>query len=135
MATGSTAATWQTPGANSLVYSEANAAGDITTTSTTDVQATSMTLTPGAGTYYVTFSTDWSNGTNSTSMYANLYANGSLVTNSERQYAKGTSAMRCDLALGALVTVAAAQAIEVKWRVSAGTGTMGNRSLFLLKVA
>lgn len=36
-------------------YSSVNAAAEITTTSTTDVVATGMTLTPGAGTYSVLF--------------------------------------------------------------------------------
>jgi len=34
-----------------------------------------------------------------------------------------------------IVTVADAQAIDIRWRVSAGTGTMGDRILTLLKVA
>jgi len=115
-------------------YNHTNAAGDITTTSTTDVAVTSMTLTPGAGTYIVTFSSDWSNASGNANMFASVFANGTKVTNSERQYSRGNQTLRATITLVCVATVAAGQAIDVRWRVSAGTGTMGNRSLTLLKV-
>lgn len=113
--------------------SEVNAAGDITTTSTTDVISTNMTITPGAGTYQVIFSSDWINSANNTSMFISCYQNGTQITNSSRQYLKASANMRVGVTVSCLATVSAGQAIDIRWRVSNGTGTMGNRSLSLIK--
>jgi len=113
---------------------EVNAAGDITTGSTTDVVSTSMTLTPGAGTYQVIFSGDLSLSA-AGSIYTSCYANGSQVANSQRTHTRATNSLRTGVFVTCVVTVAAAQAIDIRWRVSTGTGTMGNRSLSLIKVA
>jgi len=113
---------------------EVSAAGDITTGSTTDTPATSMTRTPGAGTYQVVFSSDLSLSA-AGSIFVSCYANGVLVPNSSRTHTRATTSMRTGVAVTCIATVAAAQAIDIRWRVSTGTGTMGNRSLSLIKVA
>lgn len=110
------------------------ASGDTTTSSSSDVAVPSMTLTPGAGTYFVFFTSDWSNSGNNASQFASCYANGVKVGNSERQYARSTTSKRDGLAINCFATVDDAQAIEVRWRVSNGTGTIGNRTLTLLRV-
>jgi hypothetical protein len=113
---------------------EVNAAGDITSNSHSDIVATSMTLTPGAGTYQVVFSSDLSIGGNG-SVYVNCYAGAVLVPNSERTHTREGHTIRVSVAVTCVATVSAAQAIDIRWRVPSNTATMGNRSLFLLKVA
>lgn len=119
----------------SLSYLESTVSGDTTTGSNSDVVVSSMTLTPGAGTYLVVFSSDWSNSGNNTSQFVSCYANGVKVGNSERQYARATTSKRDGVAINCIATVAAGQAIDIRWRVSGGTGTLGNRSISLIKVA
>jgi hypothetical protein len=114
---------------------ETNAAGTITTTSTTDTLVTGMTLTPGAGTYLVFFSSDWQNGTNNASNFATIYAGGTAVANSARQYTRPNALIRVGVMVSGVATVTDGQSIEIRWRVSAGTGTMGNRSLMLIQVS
>lgn len=116
------------------VTSVAEASGDITTTSTSDVLATSMTLTPAAGTYQVWFTTSVDNGSNNTRVFASIYAGGVQTAASERQFARATQAITGVLATSAKVTVNGSQAIEALWRVSAGTGTMHQRTLVIMKV-
>lgn len=115
-------------------YNEVNAAGTITTTSTTDVVATSMTITPGAGTYQVMFTTDINNNTNATTTTVSCYQNGSIVTNSSRQFITSATTLRVPMSVSCIATVAAGQAIDIRWKVSSGTGSMGARSLSLIKV-
>jgi len=109
--------------------------GTITTTSTTDVLATGMSITPGAGTYLVWFTGSVSHGTNNGSVFPSIYAAGAQVPASERQYNRANSSMTTPFACAARVTVAAGQAIAGYWRGSSGTSTMYQRTLMLLKVA
>lgn len=120
---------------SSLSYQSANAAGDTTTGSTTDVVVGSMTLTLGAGTYLVFFTSDWSNSTSNGSQWLSCFANGVQVPGSERRYSRSTTSKRDGVALNCVATVAAGQAIDIRWRVSGGTGTLGTRALSLIKVA
>lgn len=121
--------------AAAITYFQVSASGDITTTSTSDTTVLLMTLTPGAGTYQVLFSSDVALDVSGT-IYLNCYANTTKVTNSERQHLRGPQAIRDMVALTCIATVAAAQTITIRWRVTSGAvGTMGNRSLTLIKVA
>lgn len=114
-----------------------SASGNITTTSTSDVLATGMTLTPPSGTYMVFFQTSLSHGSNGGSAYANIYAGGSLVANSEIQFKRSSQNMIVPSSInGILTTVNGSQAIEARWRVNSGTGTMNiYRYLSVLRVA
>jgi hypothetical protein len=108
----------------------------ITTTQVTDV-LTDLTFTPGAGTYLAMVSAEGSMNKNSQEVFASLYANGVQVADSERVVG-GQANNIGNLKLQSVVTVADAQAIDVRWRISSaaggGTGTMGARSLILLKI-
>lgn len=125
--------------AGALTHFHATAAGDIQTTSTTFILAAGMTLTPGAGDYLVWFSSAAQNSTDSADTIAAAFANGVEVVNSSRMiepHTHGSFSMG-RWGIGTIAKVAglgAGQAIEIRWRVSAGTGTLGNRSLTLLKV-
>jgi hypothetical protein len=125
---------WATAG-GSIAHSEVNAAGDVTTTSTSDVVVTSMSITPGAGSYIVYFSTSIRQSNNGDSVFLSVYANGVQVTNSQRQYTRAGGATQDVAMIMAKSTVAAGQAIDIRWRVNSNTGTLGNRALVLLKVA
>lgn len=116
-------------------YSEVNAAGAITTTSATDVVMTSMTLTPGVGTWQVVFSTDVFQSAATNSTFLSIYANAAQVTNSLRQVGVVSATTRMAVSVTGVATVAAGQAIDIRWRASAGTSTAGNRSLILIRVA
>lgn len=125
-------------GVSEIDFLEVNAAGDITTTSTTDVVATGMTITPGAGTYSVKFSTQLQSSTGGGQVFTTVYGNASAITNSQRQFIRTGifgGNVRLTQVNTASVTVAASQAIDIRWRVNAGTGTMGNRSLTLQREA
>lgn len=115
-------------------HAEVNAAGDITTTSLTDTPVTGMTVTPGTGMWQVLFSSDWSNSNNAGDLFASCFANGIKVPNSERRYVRGNQIQRSSIIVSCITQVAAGQAIDIRWRVTSATGTMGNRSLTVLKV-
>lgn len=116
------------PGASTVV----SATGDTTTMSGVDVLVASMTQTPGAGTYIVIFSGSMQNSSASNTTETNVYSNGVLVADSERRHdGNSASAFTCF----AKVTVGAGQAIEGRWRVSAGTGTMHERQLIVIAAA
>lgn len=115
----------------------------ITTTSTAaigsmTVVATNMTLTPGSGTYLTSFSSDISNSGNVNDTDIELYVNGVAVANTSRGIREAGAAMNgafIGVSLSnKLITVGASQAVEIRWRVSAGTGSMRARNLTLLKV-
>lgn len=115
---------------------EATAIANTTTTSTTDVLTNAMTLTPPAGTYMVLFSGSVTNTAGSAQVSTSIYSGGVQVASSERVYQNvifgaDTDAPFCCVAI---VTVNGAQAIEGRWRVSGGTGTMFQRSLQIFEV-
>lgn len=121
---------------------QATATNDITTSSTTDVVATGMTLTPPAGTYLVWFSgsvsTSYQNASEIVSM--SIYYNNSQIQSSE------VSAFSIDSNLLnpyspftsiAKITTDGTNSIEGRWRTSnaADISTMYQRNLTILKVA
>jgi hypothetical protein len=113
---------------------EANATGDTTTTSLTDVLVNAMTLTPAAGTYLVLFTGSAQNDSATSMVWANIYAGGTLVGSSEREMGLKQADNAAPFACVARVTVNGAQTIEGRWRTDKGTATMHERSLAILKV-
>ena len=120
--------------------SPVTASGTITTTAanTAPVVATSMTLTPAAGTYYVTFKGNgWISNSGTVGYYAeaSIFAGGVQATDSMQQFSDAPSyntPFFCD----AVVVVSGSQAIEGRWGVAGGgTGTMyGTRTMNFLKI-
>lgn len=107
----------------------------ITTTSTSDIIATGMTLTPVAGTYMVTFSSSVSG-----SVILSLWSGGQPVLGTERiTISKAIEHYwRNDInnvMTQGIVTVDGSQEIEVRWRVSDHTGTMYARNLSIMQVS
>jgi hypothetical protein len=117
-----------------LVSTSATATGTITTTSLTDVLMTTMTITPDAGTYLAIFSCSASNSNAGKSVFASFYVNGVQVSATERQVS-GSANNFANLATNAIITPAGGQAVEVRWRVDANTGTTSNRILNLIRIA
>jgi len=118
-----------------LNATEATATGTINTSSTTDVLATSMTITPAAGTYLVIFASTVSSDANSGLVYTSIWAAGAQVAASELSGNPKNSPDRHAHTNIAKVTVNGAQAIEGRWRVGSGTGSMYQRTLEIVKVA
>lgn len=116
--------------ANSLVESTV----DATTTSLTDVLLTGMTITPPAGTYAVIFhSSTVNSGNGAERNYFSIYVNGIKDAASEKRIGISGGAVS-DISCGGIAVVNGSQAIEVRWRVIAGTGTAYQRKLVLLRL-
>jgi len=107
-----------------------------TTTSTSFVAMTGMTITtPAAGTYLVNFSTSTVNSGNSADRnYFALYVGGSIVSHTERRVGISGGAY-VPAVISAIVSVDGSQNIEVRWRVTAGTGTVQQRTLSAVRIA
>lgn len=130
--------------ANGLLVSgisktEVSATADATTTSTTDVLMTSMTITPVAGTYLAIFSGTVDHSNQNVAVVTSLYVGGVLKTDSvrgpiPRTNAVGAVTMSPSVAITGIVTVNGAQAIEVRWKTSAGTATVHQRTLSIFRI-
>lgn len=118
-----------------MAISEITDVNDTTTTSTTDVLLTNMTLTPGAGEYLAVFSTD-TNAAAAATIGCGIYVGGTQQAHSDRtQFQEGSIVGEASpLMTHAWVTVAAGQAVEIKWRTSASTATSHRRSLQLFPI-
>lgn len=140
LTSGTTAASWdseyviQAPVATEVAFSS-----NITTTSTTDVVLTGMTITPISGTYLVMFST-WLTASAASNVHTmSIYVNGVQNAGSIRAaipFSSASLAATQDIPLStnAIVTVNGSQAIDIRWRTSAGTATAHNGTLDILKV-
>lgn len=111
------------------------ATSDITTTSATDVVATGTSVTPAAGTYLVWLAGSFESSNASAVMFASIYMAGVQVAASEREIDAPGSNESSDFTCIARVTVNGAQAIDGRWRTTAGTATMHERQVMLLRVA
>ena len=80
-----TAAVWRVGGFNNNNLQFVTATASTTTTSIVHVALDSMTITPGGGTYWVTFSATGSNNKNSQQTIAVIRHNGVQITETERE--------------------------------------------------
>lgn len=96
---------------------------------------TTMTITPAAGTYQATFSSSMTPSTTSGVFQYGIFNDAAIVAHSQRT--AGSFNGYFTLMTQAVVTVNGSQAINVRWRKSAGSGSgdMFERSLFLLRIA
>jgi len=138
-ATSGTTATWQTPD-SVTTYSEITSVTTTSTTSATYVVINGMTVTPVAGTYYVTFSASAEKTVmSSTTTYA-IHGGGTIIDHSERKFGWDGGGQTNDIAISmhtqAVVTVNGAENIDVKYLDGGqGTTTVHKRSMFLWKIA
>jgi hypothetical protein len=96
-----------------------------------------MSITPGAGDYLVWFSGSVENSAAGVTNVS-LYLNGGQIAHTERQITTEASipATSFPVALHARLTgVSAGQAIDVRWRTSAGTATMHQRTLVVAPIS
>lgn len=116
-------------------YKSVSSSVATTTTSITDVLTDGMTITPRAGTYLVSFSSQFSNllATPAIATFS-VYANGIQISDSVRKLTSLVSTTPVELQT--IVIVTSGQAIEVKWKIDsvANSLSLGNRTLILTKV-
>ena len=108
-----------------------------TTTSITDALTDGMSITPRAGIYLVSFSSQFKNvaATPATALATfSVYVNGIQIPDSVRKLTSLITAASVELQT--VVTVASGQTIEVKWNIDsvANTLSLGTRTLIITKV-
>jgi hypothetical protein len=113
----------------------ATATAQHSTTSTTDILANGMTLTPASGTYMVWFTGTYDNSVKGNDVICSIYAGGSRENASESVYAPGGNNYKAGFACVARVTVNGSQAIEGKFKAGGATASVYARTLSILKVA
>ena len=93
-----------------------------------------MTVTPGAGDYIVVFTGSYENTNSNKQGPISIYNNGTQIAASVVQcLSPGNQAT--PIATQAYITgLGAGQAIEVKWKVLANTGTFHQRTMIVQKV-
>jgi hypothetical protein len=103
------------------------------TSSPSDVLVPSMTLTPAAGTYQVWFS--GSVDASGETVFLSIYSGGAQASGSESTASATFGAHDEPFCCVARVVVNGSQAIEGRWRVSANSVNIGDRTLMIKRVA
>lgn len=106
------------------------------TTSTTFTTISETTITPAAGTYMVYYnSTAQSNSNNTTFEFA-FFLNGTVISNTVRQYNVTTSGIRLGATIIAVITVNGTDQIDTRLRVTAAGSTITtyNRSMTAVRI-
>lgn len=141
LTSGTTAASWDSEYIlQNPVGTEVSFAANITTTSATDVLLTGMTQTPVAGIYFVCFSTWLTHSTAAATATISIYVGGVLNTATIRTVIPFPGGLLTPatldvlVATNAIVTVNGSQAIEIRWKTSAGTATAHNGSYDLIRI-
>jgi len=117
-----------------LANQTVTATADDTTASGTDNDIAGMTITPAAGTYFVSFSGSVNSSANSaTRMVISIYAGVTQVSGSERDIGISGGANVC-AHTQAVVTVNGSEAIEARWRAVVGTQTCHDRSMTIIRL-
>ncbi len=111
---------------------DVNSVSPVNTTSPSDVLMSGMTITPLAGIYFVAFSSLVNGSTGVVAVFTSIYTGGVQAPPTERSM---TGIVPASLTSIGRVTVNGSQAIEGRWRVSSGTGTVTSRCLLIMAVA
>lgn len=109
-----------------------------TTSSLSYTQVTSMTSTPGAGSYIAFFNGSVSTASGGTTVFIALYVNGVITSHSVRRFVGsnfGTTDIG-DISFSAIISgLGAGEIVEVRWKIDAtDVATIYERSLTLLKL-
>lgn len=131
---GTAAGTWLTRSRFEPFASEASSAAGMSINSTTDVLITTMTITPAAGTYRVTFDCAATATTNNSTLGFAVYAGGTINTNSNKTFQVDPANTIYFFGTSGTVTVDGTQAIEIRGRRSAGTTTVNNRNMYIERI-
>jgi hypothetical protein len=108
-----------------------------TTASISDVLVSDMVLHPSAGTYVVSFTSQFNNLAPSPAIALatfSVYANGILIPDSVRKLTSLVTA--APVSLQTIATVTSGQTIEIRWNIDTALSTLslGNRILTITKV-
>lgn len=123
-----------------LVTSTVSAQSTVTTTSATPAVYGSMTLTPIAGNYLVSFDTYVQSTAGGNSITMGLYVAGTVVSTSPRtiQFPTATlidSGYPFYIGIqGQIITVTGSQTVDIRWSTNGGTASGFNRTLTLVKL-
>lgn len=125
--------TWIDP-ASGLTINSASSTVSYQTTSDTYVVIPGMTITPGAGTYFVSFSVNNAVDNKNTTYNVAIFANGVIVTESQRSRSHGNANDFTSTQTQCEVTIAGGQAIDARVQRTGGTGgvLMNNRNITTL---
>jgi len=127
-------------GISAPTVTEVSATDEVTTSSTSYVLIPGMTITPGAGTYWCTFSSSGRGEGNNQELQIALFDNGTKVGHSERDVGFESGSADEDKRMvfhtQAKITVGAGEAIEARFNTNPGTVSihMLERSLTVMKV-
>lgn len=122
------------------VVTEVSATSSTTTTSTSNVLLNSMTLTPTAGSYFVTFSTTVDHSAQNRPIEMSIYVGGSQQSASVRSVITrvnsiGAISLTACVTTQGVVTVNGSQAIEIRWSTTSGTATAYQRTMSILRLS
>lgn len=122
-----------------VVYDQVSSTSSTSTSSSSYSQISSMTTTPPAGTYMISFSGLGSGTNDDQQMQVAIYVDGSPQSYSERDYGYDSNSTnnsgRFSMHSEAVATVDGTESIEVRYKTNSGTFNVTNRSLILLKVS
>ena len=128
-------AAWAVVTPDPLIWqTESIAAGDFTA-SLTPVLMTGMSITPPAGFYLVWFDTNINSDTNNTQTDIGIFIDAILAPNASTKISMLAALDLLGIGIHSLVQVNGAQAINMRWNVTAGTTTAGSKRLSILKVS
>ncbi|MCI1267559.1 MAG: hypothetical protein LKG19_13380 [Saprospiraceae bacterium] len=116
------------------VINQATSVVDAITSSGGDVLIPGMTITPGAGDYLIFFTGSVENTGFGDAVTVSIYSNGNQIAASVVRCESFSNLSNPIATNGYLTNLGAGQAIEVKWKVSGGTGTCHQRTLIVQKV-
>jgi len=122
-----------TVGSIPIAFNEVDGSTTVTTTSTTDVLMTGQTVTPVAGDYLVWFSGEVFGSVNGGLISASIYFGGVQEAASARTVHGNQNENRVIACMGK-ATLNGSQAIEVRWKTSAGTASCTRRQLYLIRI-
>lgn len=131
-ATSASAADWETPANSAIMNFNAISQTPFTTSSTSYVTITGMSITPAIpGTYLVIFDTSYGPSNNNNLFSVAIFLNGTVVTDSVRQY--GDTAYVC-IPMSTVVNWTTG-AIEARLSTSGQSVTLNNRAMNVLRLA
>jgi translation elongation factor EF-4 len=93
-----------------------------------------LNITPTAGTYVVTTTTEVSSSTNTRAVYNQLFVNG-VATGTIVSVFIATAGNRAIITCMNKITVNGSQNVDLRWRVDSNTGTMTSRNMLIIEVS
>ncbi len=130
IATGTTTAIWQNiPNAEVSAVASTN----ITNAAYGTGGANLVHTTPAAGTYLIMWSAVVAQSNNNQSVFAAPHIGGTIITNCERQHTRPAAGAQT-ISGSTIGTVNGSQDIDLRFRVSANTGTITARNILIVKI-